>query len=314
MPTASRAQGDDRGAPFFDVSINADYGAYHPVKTSYLGTQIGAGPNVFDFVRAGGEQTYSSKGISIAYRPAAALNDYVFQFGFSDFKSYQSERFGTLDTLGQNLLIPGVGVGPSGVGFALAGPNNQITDGAFKSTLNGYDFNIAIKRPISMFNKRLRVSPMFGMQYKKLRSQNTFDGNIPFFTRRFGYDTKLNVESFSPSLGVDLEYRMNDGLALFGCAQYAYDFNHGKGYDSLAFTGFDRQSLNLNNDAQTQSQKAHIGVRYRLNPAMSLSLQGNYQSAGNTPILDVRTSVASAEFSYKKSKIYSAGLKLAYRF
>lgn len=315
FPTMSRAQNNGHPHSPIMLSINVNEGNYRPAKVSYLGTQIGGGPNVFNFVQTGDNQKFVSNGLSIGYQPSvSALKDYIFSFSFSNFIAYQSENFGTLDPAGGTLLIAGVGVGATGVGFGLPGPNNQITEGAYKSTLDGYDVALGVKRSMALLDDRLTVSPSVGLQYKKLWSQNILSGNIPFFVRQFGYDTKLNIESFSPTLGLDLNYMIDSGISIFGGVQYVYDFNNGKGYDSLAFTGFDTQTLRLSNDKRTDSHKAHLGVSYTFQNSITFSLEGHYQSLGNTPLLDVRTSIAPVRFSYKKSEIYSAGLKLSYRF
>jgi len=293
----------------FRFSVQTDKGLLNTPHTSFLGSNI-AGRNKFDLVKANDNSDYLSKEISMLYRPNKGLG---FDLGFQDFKAYNHQNYTPISLAGENLLVPGIGVSTATAGFLLPGPNNQITDAFFHTEYEGHAFNIGVHHDYPILSK-LRITPRFHIGYKKATLHQNFGGNVPGFIRRFNYDTKVNVRTWSPSLGIDTRYDLTPSLQFLSGFQYSYDFNSGKGRDSLSFTGVGDQSLGLKNKGETHSYKAHLGLSYALNSRLNVGVNASYQSLGNTPVMDLRTGSKPANFSYKKSDVPQLGLRLSYSF
>lgn len=295
----------------FELSFNGEIGVMHPEKSSYLGTQIGAGPNVFNFVEVDDDLDIKATGASLGYTPFIGLKIIG---GFEEGRADDNKIFETLDASGDNLIIPGVGVGPSGAGFFLPGPNNQITEGTYQTRFDYHRFTLGLESDIKMSNPSLKVSPSFHIDYSKATTKNLFLGNIPFFIRSFAYDTKTEVKTISPVIGLDLSYRLTPLLEIFGGAKYAYDFNDGKGKDNLTFTGFGTQTANIKSNKNTRSYGLKTGLVLNSDGPATVTFQGNYKNLGNSPVMKIRDGSNVSDFSYKDVDVYSGTVRATFKF
>jgi len=307
-----------------EVSIDGQYGAFKPEASSYLGTQIGAGPNVFNFVEVDDSMEFKASNLAFRYLmppntiPKAGIcekfSGLTITGHFEKGRADDNQNFGTLDLGGDNLLIPGVGIGATGVGFFLPGPNNQITEGVYDVEFDYHKIMLRIETEYKTANPNLKIIPSFGVEYANTETTNRFGGNIPFFVRRFAYDTNFKTQSLSPTIGVKMSYDINPMLTFFGGAQYAYNFNKGSGEDSLSFTGFGTQSIAMNNRASTDSYGLQAGFDIDLDLPVKLSIEGSYRNVGNVPVMNVRTGSRAASFDYEDAKIFNGAVRLTYQF
>lgn len=303
----------------FSLSFEGKTGAFKPAQSSYLGTQIGADPAIFDFVETDDNLDLKAAGTRLSYQ----LHNTPFFKHFTGLKitggvetglADQTVRFDTLDPMGNNLIIPGVGVGPDGVGFSLIGPTNQITDARYNTEFDYHKFILEIETELKTENPAFKIAPSFGIEYAKAVTTNSFAGDIPFFLRQFSYNTKTDIETISPTIGLTLSYKLNPIFDVFGSAQYAYNFNRGNGRDSLFFTGRGTQTAIIDNNKSTDSYGLTIGMDINLDAPFILTLQGNYQNLGNVPVINTRDGNGVSDFSYEDSDIYNATIRTTFKF
>ena len=117
---SSNTLANDKNYLFF---LETGIGQYNTPQPSYLGTQIGASPNNFGFVKPEKKSLFYSTKLGLEYS-LSKFNDLFLKTSLEYGASNNQDRFSSLDPNGDNLLIPGVGVGASGAGFFLPGPNN----------------------------------------------------------------------------------------------------------------------------------------------------------------------------------------------
>lgn len=295
----------------YELSFNGELGYLKPQKSPYLGTQIGAGPNIFNFVEAGDDLRLNAKGVSLKSKSF---------YGFKIFTHVQngiandSQDFPTLDPQGSNLLIPGVGVGPAGAGFSLAGPNNQIIGARYDTEYDFYNVMLGIEKEFQTAIPALNISPSFGVGYSRSTTKNRFEGDIPFFVRHFDYESKTRITTISPTLGINALYTINTRFQFFSGADYAYDLNRGKGVDSLSFTGFADQVANITSDENTHYYGLKSGVTYKPFNFLAITLQGNYKSFGNVPVIKNRNGLNKSNFSYEDADMLSGSVRMTFKF
>lgn len=307
----------------FELSLGAEIGSFQPEKSSYLGTQIGAGPNVFNFVEVGDNLNFNSAGINFGYQVHKNnISNLLFRNfiglkitgGVEQGRADQNKNFGTLDPMGNNLLIPGVGVGPAGAGFLLPGANNQITGARYDAEFDYYKFKLGVESVLKMPNSAIILTPSAGLEYGRTITDNSFAGNIPFFIRSFSYNTKTDVRTISSTIGLDMSYKINSIFDVFGGAKYAYDFNNGEGTDSLSFTGIADQVAKTESDRNTHSYGLKAGVDIDFNSPAIFTIQGNYKRLGNIPVLKVRDGSNISDFSYEDADIFSGTVRATFKF
>ncbi len=293
-----------------EVFIESGYGLFTPEKSSYLGTQIGAGPNVFNYVRTGDDARIFSTSLGVKH----AVSDNWSMFGGLERARATAQESFRLDPNGTNLLIPGVGVGPSGGGFFLPAATNQVTNGHYSSEHDYFKVNYGVERDFKTRFKRLNVKPAIGIEYSQSITSNDFTGDLPLFFRRFAYYTKTKVKTVSPIIGVDMSYRLTPKVKFLGSAQAAYNFNNGSGRDSLRFTGFADQTANMNNNKDTQTYGLKAGFSIQPTPKTEITIQGNYNRIGNVPIMNVRDGASVSDFSYRSADVYTGTIRASYKF
>lgn len=294
-----------------EVSIYGEQGRFKPQTRSYLGTQIGAGPNIFNFVKTDNNMSYKAKGIDLSYPLSHNINIFA---GYKSGSANQNQTFDTIDANGDNLLIPGVGVGPVGEGFFLPAADNQITNGYYYATHKQNSFNLGLTSNYNFFKSNFTLSPTFMLEYKTARTDETFAGSIPFFIRDFAYRTKTNVRSISPFLGLNINYDFNSIVSIYGGGQIGLNFNRGTGSDTLAFTGFDDQLAKMKNNRMTNSHMLKTGILINATDRLSLSLEAQYQNIGNVPSVNLRDGTNVSNFDYKNTQIYFGGIRATYKF
>jgi opacity protein-like surface antigen len=303
----------------FSVSLERTHGSFEPATTSYLGTQIGAGPNIFNFVELDDKQDFKSTALKLNYHlPETRIGKNfkglkisgAVEKGHSD----DDKIFNPLDPNGDNLIIPGVGVGPSGVGFFLPGPNNQITNGIYDAEFDYYKIMLGISSDYQTTCDALTITPSLGVSYEHAKTKNNFSGTIPFFAREFTYNTTTKVKSISPIASLDASYAFNPTISVFGGVHYRYNFNSGSGLDNLSFTGFGTQTAVIDHDRNTDSYGIKAGVNIHFNLPIKLGLEGRYDIIGNVPVINARDGASVSSFSFKDADILSGTIRLSYQF
>lgn len=339
----STVDGTQKAESPLKVSAHGSKGNIIPEKSSYLGTRNGAGPDILNFVTNGSRWASTAVGLSFAYylfgynmynAPNApnvynTYNTYnVMNFLFFPFSGLRligdvekgnskgSETYGNLNPRGANLLIPGVGVGPNGAGFVLPGPNNQITNARYEAEYDWHAFFLGFEADARTSNPRLSVTPRVGVRYRESETRNRFTGDIPVFVRSFDYSTKTEVRSISPTLGLDVGYQVTPHVKVFAGGEFSYDLNKGSGEDSLDFTGFANQTAATKSDRNTHSHSVKAGATFRPNPDFPLdfTVQGEYGSIGNVPVMKVRDGMDVSDFSYEPAREFTGTIRTTFRF
>lgn len=316
------------------VSAEGSHGTMKPKRTSYLGTRNGGG-DILDFVQAGGSIVKTAYALSFGYRllgfnlyntPNVYNARQIFNFLYFPFTGIrlvggveggtadEHENFDTLDPMGATLLIPGTGVGANGAGFSLVGPNNQITGAMYESKHKYHNIRIGLEGDVQTSDPALRVTPSIGFEYGRSTTNTMFMGTVPVFARTFAYDTKTEVTTYSPTLGLEIGYRTSPLVEIFGGANYAYNINSGDGTDSLAFTGFADQTAETGSDTNTHSYGAKAGITINPDGPASITFQGNYDKVGNYPVLKPRNGQGLSDFSYEDADVFSATLRATFKF
>lgn len=296
----------------YTLFLETGIGEYHPSQQTYLGTQIGAGPNNFGFAKPSHDHIYHQTKIGIEY-PIKSFKNTIFKSSFEYGSSNYKDNLGFLDPGGNNLLIPGVGVGSSGSGFFLPGPNNQISDAVYTFDYDRYHLETFLEKSFSK-NDTFNFKPYLGLSYTEARTKNSFRGNIDFFVREFKYRTDIKIRTVSPIIGFNTDYKIKPRTSLLFGANYAYNFNWGDGTDNLDFTGFGKQTADMDNNDSTHSFSTHLGLNYAINDRFSFGLSTQYQRIGNAPSMKTRDGVSKSDFQYEKADIFAANAVLKYKF
>jgi hypothetical protein len=240
-------------------------------------------------------------------------------FGFNRSWSNMNDEFSNVGTGGDILLIPGVGNGPNGAGFSLAfgGGANTISNAYYNSDYDFYRSYVGIGKTMNRNN--VKVRPFGGLEHTYLKSNQMFSGSIPGFARDFVYDTKVDTHTVGPFLGVEGAYRpswLNAGPApveLSAKATYKIGYNFSDGRDSLAFTGFDTQSIDLDEKGISHDFRLETGLTFNPDGPLRLSIGGGYQRAGNLPVV-MRDGVGPSNLSHEEANVWTAGLGIRYSF
>jgi len=300
----------------FDFQFETGIGVYDAPELSYLGTQIGAGPNNFDFLTSNKNiiTNYQNFSVSYLFQNLDALR---FNTSVETSQGYRKDTIGNINT-DNNLLIPGVGVGPDAAGFALGGPNADITNARLQSKYKYTAFDLSVSKPIRSY-KKFNFEPNIGLLYKKTKTQNGFKGDIinGFFDADFNYQTNISVETINPYIGIKNSYLISPNLSLLSNIRFFYDLNNGKGYDQLSFRNvatISQQEIKIKNNDQTQSYTVNLGFKYDVTPKLSFGVNTEYQRIGNAPDLNTRDGVGVSDFSYKSVSYYKAGITASYKF
>lgn len=296
----------------YGFSVQGTLGSIRPTKSPYLGTQVGAGPNIFNFVEAGDDLRLRGKGAVFHFPVCHGANIFGHvQTGHAD----NDQVFSRLDPGGSILLIPGVGVGPAGAGFSLAGPNNQIKNARYNINHDYYQIMMGVKKQLATGFNSLNITPSFGVGYGRATTENKFSGDIPFFVRSFDYETKTRITTISPTLGLDLLYKLSSQWSVFGGMSYAYDINRGRGRDSLGFTGFSDQVANIKNDENTHSYGVQAGINFKSSMLpIGISFQGGYKNSGNLPVIKNRNGTNRSDFSYEDADVVTGKVRVTFEF
>lgn len=317
----------------FEFSLGPKVGVFSPKSMSYLGTRVGAGPDILDFVRTKNDLGFIGLSGRFTYELGNTYNTYntynlfnmfnIFNIltlplkiitGFDIAETDLHQSFDQIDANGATLLVPGVGVGPNGAGFTLAGPNNQITGAQYDAEGSFQDFYLGLESRVQTKVPGVSITPSLGMKYGRYSGDYSFQGTIPIFVRDFRYDTEIDVHSFSPTIGVDVNWMPDSRFEFFGGVKYSYDFNTADGTDTLHFTGFNDQKANMSNNDNTHSHSATAGMRINPNGPITFSLEGSYKRFGNIPELNVRDGINESDFELESADMYQVGLYMKMAF
>lgn len=317
----------------FKFTIGPKVGVYQPMPMSYLGTRFGAGDDIFNFVKTNNELGLVNLSAELSYGLGDGYNIYNTYNIIDLFNLYNmaresiriitrvdiakadlSQSFNQIDPMGATLLIPGVGVGPNGAGFSLAGPNNQISNGMYEASSSFKRFYLGVEGDVQTAAPSVRITPSAGVEYGHYRGNYSFGGSIPVFARDFKYDTEMEVSSFSPTVGLDVNWRSDSLFEVFGGIKYSYNFNNADGKDTLHFTGFNPQTASMSENDSTQSHGANAGIRINPDGPVTVTLKVTYDNFGNAPELNIRDGVNRSDMELGDADVFTGGAFLTLSF
>lgn len=240
-------------------------------------------------------------------RPRTLTNLWDLDFGYSFARANLDESFTNIRTGGDVLLIPGVGSGPNGAGFSLAfaGGLNTVTTARYDSDYTWNRLSIGSGKNVKRNGVNLRT--FGGIEYSHLDSSQTFSGEIPGFARDFRYDTDVDTRTFSPYAGIEIgfapEWLKNSKIPkaeLFGGVKYNLGYSWADGTDSLAFTGFNTQSIDIDEKGLTHGLGINAGMKFAIDSGVSAAFDATFETQGNNPVV-TRDGVGPSNLSFERS-------------
>lgn len=235
------------------------------------------------------------------------------------------ENTGAFDPDGTTLLVPGTGDGPFGAGFSLAdaGGLNLVTNSSYRLNYSHTAFHAKLSDEFwcgDEYDEDDEDGPPFGfvpylgLNYTRGNLDQRFAGSIPGYARDFEYNTDVEVESWGPIFGAQFlaPVRRSPVLLRAGVTG-SIEFNDAKGSDSLDFTGFGRQTMQISNDDTTFSYTLNAGVTVGSQSPIQFDLGGFYGAIGNTPVV-TRDGVGPSRLDLERSDYAGAMLRTRFTF
>ena len=303
---------------------------------AFLGRENGGVIRTLQFVRPESSGSFSGVGAEMRYTMGRLPNwanmanvanmgrtrrsgTWDFFAGFNQSRGVIDDNFRNIRTGGDILLIPGVGSGPNGAGFALAfgGGANTITRATYDSEYEWDRYWLGFGRTTSRNGVRLRT--FGGIEYGRMDTHQRFGGSIPGFARDFQYNTSVTSDIYSPLVGVEAGYRPSFTLDLpvsaevFGKATYKLGYNRADGHDSLAFTGFNTQTIDIDENKFTHNLGIETGVTINPDEPFNFTFSGGYQRMGNMPTV-TRNGQGPSNLKFEDSNSWTLGVRGTLRF
>lgn len=253
-------------------------------------------------------------------KPGTFSNLWKFVFNYSYKRSDLNESFGDIGTGGDALLLPGVGSGPNGAGFSLpfAGGLNTVTMARYDSEYRWNSLSAGGEKNVKRNNVNYRWYG--GLEYGHLDARQTFSGEIPGFARDFRYDSLVDVYTASPYAGIEIgftpEWLKNSKIPkaeLYGGMKYNLGYSWADGTDSLAFTGFNTQSIDLDEKGLTHGLGINTGMKFEIDRGMEAAFDVSFETEGNNPVI-TRDGVGPSNLSFERSYVGRIGLGVRFTF
>ncbi|ABS63631.1 hypothetical protein Plav_2017 [Parvibaculum lavamentivorans DS-1] len=316
--------------PEFDATLEAGIAGTRLSLPSYrfLGTEMGGVPNLntgYNF--EGNEQTKS-----LHLGGSIGLGRYGLGDGFGGklklnvgltYTDVEIDRnTGAFDPNGATLLIPGTGDGPSGAGFSLAdaGGLNLVANSDYRLDYDHTSIRLKLSDEFWCDGEDDEDGPPFGLlpyiglNYTRGNIDQRFAGSIPGYGRDFEYNTDVKVESWGPVFGAQfLAPVKRSPVLLRAGVTGSIEFNDAKGSDSLDFTGFARQTMQMSNDDTTFSYTLNAGVTVGAKSPIQFDIDGFYGAIGNTPVV-TRDGVGPSRLDLERSDYAGAMLRTRFSF
>lgn len=292
----------------------------------FLGTEIGGVPNLDNGYRleddeqtktlhVGGSLDLGRIGLDgLSFSGKTKLN-----FGLSYTDVSLDANTGAFDPNGASLLIPGTGDGPFGAGFSLpdAGGLNVVTGSNYLLDYNHTSFHAKLSEEFWCDEEEgsgIGFLPYLGLSYTRGNFDQRFGGSIPGFARDFEYNTRVDVESWGPIFGAQFLLPVKGSpVTLRAGATGSVEFNDADGSDSLDFTGFARQTMQMSNDDATFSYTLNAGVTVGARAPIQFDIDGFYGGIGNTPVV-TRDGVGASRLELERSDYAGAMLRTRFSF
>ncbi len=233
------------------------------------------------------------------------------------------DSFAGIGTGGGTFLITGTGdptaVSPSGFFLPFAGGLNTLTSATYRAEHRETAGELGLGKTVIRGNTSIR--PFAGLEYSRLNSSETFNGTIAGFATSFEYNTLVENHVFSPFIGVEAAHRPSwasvagTQLEFFGSARYAYNINDADGTDNLVVSGgaFDRQSVDLSEDENTNNFRFGAGVTFNPDGPFSVSVGGEVERRENLPVVQ-RLGSSPSELKFKGANGASGTVRGTIRF
>lgn len=317
--------------PEFGVSVEGGVGGTRLALPAYryLGTEMGGIRNLNNGYRfEDDEQTKSLQlGASIGLGRYGLGDGFGGKLKFNVGLTYTDVEIdantGAFDPNGTTLLVPGTGDGPFGAGFSLAdaGGLNLVTNSAYRLDYDYTAFHAKFSDEFWCDDEDdedgpppFGLLPYLGLNYTRGNLDQRFGGSIPGYARDFEYNTNVEVESWGPIFGAQLlaPVRRSPVLLRAGVTG-SIDINDAKGSDSLDFTGFGRQTMQISNDDTTFSYTLNAGVTVGAKSPLQFDVDGFYGSIGNTPVV-TRDGVGPSRLELERTDYMGAMLRTRFSF
>ncbi len=316
--------------PEFDASVEGGVAGTQLALPSYrfLGTEMGGVPNLnngYNFeddeqtksLHLGGGIGLGRYGLGDGFGGKLKLN-----VGLTYTDIEIDRNAGAFDPNGATLLVPGTGDGPSGAGFSLAdaGGLNLVTNSDYRLDYDHTSIHLKLSDEFWCDDEEDEDGPPFGflpylgLNYTRGNIDQRFAGSIPGYGRDFEYNTDVKVESWGPIFGAQfLAPVKRSPVLLRAGVTGSIEFNDAKGSDSLDFTGFARQTMQMSNDDTTFSYTLNAGVTVGAKSPIQFDLDGFYGAIGNTPVV-TRDGVGPSRLDLERSDYAGAMLRTRFRF
>lgn len=321
----------DAGAyqPEYNASIGGELAAYKIglPNYNYLGLESGGIRNLSAGYNLDDEDTTISTGIEGTFRMGTYYGrTWRFMGGFRDTKVEVSGPRGGFDPgAGNFLLIPGTGDGPNGAGFALA----PGVPGQNAVTFSDYSLDYSQTSFYGKFSTDfwcdddedegglfhgIGFTPYAGVTYAYSSFTQRFGGGIPGFGVDFQYDTRLRNNAWGLMFGGQVMKPVrNTPVMLRAGLTGQVDFNRVRGSDSLDFTGFGSQTMQVSNNDTTFSYTANAGVTVGARAPIRFDIDFFGGGIGNTPVV-TRDGVGPSRVELERSDYFGGMLRTTFTF
>lgn len=157
-------------------------------------------------------------------------------------------------------------------------------------------------------------TPYAGVTYAYSSFTQRFGGGIPGFGVDFQYDTRLRNNAWGLMFGGQVMKPVrNTPVMLRAGLTGQVDFNRVRGSDSLDFTGFGSQTMQVSNNDTTFSYTANAGVTVGAQAPIRFDLDFFGGGIGNTPVV-TRDGVGPSRVELERSDYFGGMLRTTFTF
>ncbi len=303
-----------------EVSVQALFRAVNLPDLAFLGREKTAalGP-VLGLFATDDKKTVAGSalgGILGGLFSGGAATDTKFDLGFwlQKLKGTTSVVTASTDLAGDKLVIPGLGVGANGNGYALDsfGGLNTVKDAVATRRFNMMSGGLSLG--VTKDNEASRLRLAVGIGYEDQKQSAIFWAKVPGFVRDIMYDQHIGGDIWTFGAEASAKFRLCEdfrlGLDVSGTVrQGRYD-----GTNVLKFTGFADQMVHDKRSKTGFGASVGAEIEWKTSRNTSLKLRADYDYLGSMPVWSTPGGGVMSRIDFGKASSVGAGLIANLRF
>lgn len=259
---------------------------------------------------------FALKGVLGGLFGSAPAGEFKFDLGleFQNYRASTSAVAPSTDLGGDRLVIPGLGVGADGNGFALDsfGGLNTVKDAVatrkFEATSGGISLGISKYDEASI----IRLALVAG--YESQKNHAAFQASIPGFGRDIAYDQTIDGDIWTFGVEGAVKFPVSKDIAVGGDTRLTLRQGSYDGSNALKFTGFADQMVTDKRSNTGFGATAGAEIEWRATKNTSFIVRGDYTYIDSVPVWSTPGGGERAQIDFGKASSIGAGLIARVRF